>query len=448
MDEQESWALWQQGREEWNAWARRMLAKRSELESCRKWQFDKTSGRRSSESNLWIREACAHFSDKSFEDVIIREDTGEKISDFRTSPRFKTIDFNGYIFPGQAFFDRVTFQNVASFDTAQFHGEAIFWRANFCATAWFYNAKFLDKASFWGAQFHDAVQFLGAEFKGEAEFVNATFMGASGFHAARFGTEKSPSDARFDSIKVMRGFDLANAYFSQLPSFRQAEFVEAPELEKVIYPSSSIFPRVSSSLSMNKNYIESNSRLNDDAIRYRNLRRLAAKGLDRDSEIKLFRDEMRSRRCFEYNYFSSIFLLSFLYDLIADCGRSILRPFSVWGLVTAIFIACYLILSPDFPRIASHCRGGQHNESVTPIGEATFLALKNGLVLGGIASGGRVEQAHTCLYGESGLTGSSEGQRGPILPLKVAILELFQAVVSAPLLFLTLLGIRNQLRIT
>ena len=57
----------------------------------------------------------------------------------------------------------------------------------------------------------------------------------------------------------------------------------------------------------------------------------------------------------------------------------------------------------------------------------------------GLGSEGKIGQAHACLYGGTVST--------PIYPSGLSIAQLAQNLLSAPLIFLFLLGVRNQFKI-
>ena len=73
------------------------------------------------------------------------------------------------------------------------------------------------------------------------------------------------------------------------------------------------------------------------------------------------------------------------------------------------------------------------------IGEAAYLAIKNGLIVIGLGSEGKINQAHACLYG--GTVGA------PVFPSGISIWQIVQNLLSAPIIFLFLLGVRNNFKI-
>jgi purine-cytosine permease-like protein len=147
------------------------------------------------------------------------------------------------------------------------------------------------------------------------------------------------------------------------------------------------------------------------------------------------------------------------YDALSDFGRSMMRPFYAWAVLTLAFAAFYLFTSAvqpppvvkdagffernlPFTRAAIlgelKCAGNELND-ISPLGEAGYLAIKNGLIVIGLGSEGKINQAHACLYG--GSVGA------PVFPSGISIWQIVQNFLSAPLIFLFLLGIRNNFKI-
>jgi len=119
------------------------------------------------------------------------------------------------------------------------------------------------------------------------------------------------------------------------------------------------------------------------------------------------------------------------YDFFADCGRSIWRPFATWAGLILAFAAFYFWRSAD--GLATRCGSSAALQ-------ALYLSIKNGLVLFGGTRDARINQAYLCLYG-------GDANQAAI-PLSVTYVEtLAQTPISAVLLFLFLLAVRNQFKI-
>jgi uncharacterized protein YjbI with pentapeptide repeats len=125
--------------------------------------------------------------------------------------QFKSADFHGATFSGDARFDGATFSGDARFGRATFSGDTWFDRATFSGDASFRRATFrghahFDNATFRGAAgFHEATvsgdaRFGGATFSGNARFYGATFSGLAIFYGATFSGGASFYGATFKGL--------------------------------------------------------------------------------------------------------------------------------------------------------------------------------------------------------------------------------------------------------
>jgi hypothetical protein len=166
--------------------------------------------------------------------------------------------------------------------------------------------------------------------------------------------------------------------------------------------------------------------------KYRALRRMAIQGANYEREQKAFKGELRSRRwCIDKWHHPSAWL-GVLYDGIADCGRST-QPAIAWAVTLIVFAAFYW--SRAFAGAETRCADGGG-----PFVQALYLSVKNGLVLFAGTRDARMNQAYVCLY-----TGSAEQ---PHIPASVTFVEtLVQFPISAVLIFLVLLAVKNRFKI-
>jgi hypothetical protein len=160
---------------------------------------------------------------------------------------------------------------------------------------------------------------------------------------------------------------------------------------------------------------------------------MAIQSADYEREQMAFKSELRSRRwCIDKWRHPSAWL-GVLYDVIADCGRSITQPAMAWAVTLIVFAAFYW--SKAFAGAEGRCADGGG-----PIVQALYLSVKNGLVLFAGTRDARVNQAYLCLY-----TSSAEQ---PHIPASVTFVEtLLQFPISAVLIFLVLLAVKNRFKI-
>lgn len=107
MNKEETLALWQKGKDAWNAWAHQMLARRAEMERDGTWAASRNvlghEGPGDEATAGWMDEAAADFEGQAFEAV---------------------ADFRGFL-SGAAKFENATFEQVAGFDRATLGGDAV-----------------------------------------------------------------------------------------------------------------------------------------------------------------------------------------------------------------------------------------------------------------------------------------------------------------------------------
>ena len=185
MDRDETIALFLRGRDAWNAWAGKMLGQRKALEEGGGWAAEKDwLGRlepKNEATRAWIEAASASFSDTAFETPAWpRLDASAKAVQLEEN----SVDFTGFIFPGDALFERTVFAGDASFRGAAFSGAASFERASFSGGAFFHGATFRGPARFYRAVFNGPGWFENATFRESASFEGALFRRALNFRGA------------------------------------------------------------------------------------------------------------------------------------------------------------------------------------------------------------------------------------------------------------------------
>lgn len=413
-----------------------------------------------------------------------------------------------------AWFDWAKFTDIVRCEEAEFTGEARFDGVEFTSSAWFYGTKFTDDALFStanftgetlfdGAKFAGKARFIGAKFTGEATFRRATFIGTASFNQTDFNSFTTFINSRFyqhadfEAINVERGFTLANVQFtSQVPSFIQAHFKEAPRLDNiaVITPPKKFILRRVLFLAWNikkrprwhfKSRLQEkilvdwiirrlkakwhrmlNSRRDkDEEARYRALKRLAVQAHDHDNEQIFFAGELRARRhvsdrLINFPVGTVRYLGGALYELTSDFGRSIWRPAFLWGVVFFLFTHLYLCQATAIPK--GECI---NTAKLSPIFAAYIIAAKNSLQILALDGTDQVKRAYTCLYGASDIykkvavepktDRTKNGYKNiqlsnnlaPEVPWKVSALGILHSILSLGLIFLFFLALRNQFKI-
>jgi hypothetical protein len=153
----------------------------------------------------------------------------------------------------------------------------------------------------------------------------------------------------------------------------------------------------------------------------------------------------------------SAYILGLIYDVVSDFGRSIMRPVYFW--ITLFLISMMVYLSSYQTNLKSHelqaswperqisllhealignLTCSSDAQDFNPLEEAANLALKHGLLMVGASFDGRLNQSVECLYGKT--------KGSPNCPSGLGW-QTLQSLLSAPLIFLFLLAVRNRFKI-
>jgi hypothetical protein len=456
----------------WNAWANEMLAERKALERSGTFQLTKLVPRagwiapptiaQNTVSNDWLSRSTTNFSEFTF-------------SGF--------ANFTGFIFPGNALFgysELLGHHQRPSRDTI-FERQARFFDSAFWLDASFDRVKFQDQARFVSVIFHgntrfaevifkEPVLFFYTKFKSEVWFGQSKFLSFTGFGDCEFSKRSG-----FLGIECKSSFNLGNAVFQKVPDFTQANFVEAPSFDSVRLPKTRFWGGGNAAV----------------IAAYRALRRIAIQGHDHENEARAFKGEVRSKR-FSVDWpWHPVFWFGVIYDILADFGRSALRPVLAWSLCIVIFAVYFLGQNPDIgaKRKGLHRHGfigqtiaygataldatrqvptafcypgtpptpgNQPREVQTGftglvedvrattnlVNEALSIAYHNAVIILD-SSGDSAHRAFGCLYGVERYGGNPVA----FVPRSVAIASGIQKLLSAIFIFLFGLAVRNMLKV-
>lgn len=225
MNREETLALHAQGKDAWNAWAERMLAKRKAMEAAGKWaeQKDEYDQPPNAETDAWLIAAAVDFADHEFKAA----DHDPTAADFSGWVFPGNTDFHRATFSGDAVFSGATFSGLAEFGEVTFTGLALFDAATFSGDVGFRLADFSGNAVFGGARFLGVAEFDRAGFSSVAEFEDTAFHGDANFAGADIGQARATvpeaklnipqaefNRATFSGNAKFEGATLANAEFN------------------------------------------------------------------------------------------------------------------------------------------------------------------------------------------------------------------------------------------
>lgn len=389
------------------------------------------------------------------------------------------VNFGDATFFGIAAFDEATFESAAAFDRAAFStnaqfsdatfagavqfgsttfaGPTWFTRATFTKAAWFGHAAFSGTTMFEGAKFKADVRLPDVRFNDAVDFARVRFEGLATFEGSHFR-----GGANFEWIDSTTAFSLAGAAFGQVPSFFGATFKGVLRLDNVKTPRYGWLGYTPD---------------RDARPRFRELRRRAVEAQDRGRELEFFAQEFRTGRFHSKHlpgWLPKVWNLGFWFGLafeaFSNFGRSLWRPLFCWLALLLVFAIFYLgehedmrkqreALGPggawdtaityfettrsalsDPPACRAQGRGAfSATDAVT---EAFNLSLATAMVFeGGRSNASR--RTFGCLYGFE----TAGDQEYPIVSSRVSRASTLQSLASAVLIFLFLLGVRNQLRL-
>ena len=305
------------------------------------------------------------------------------------------VDFRNFHFPGDASFNFAEFRSYAMFENAEFH----------------YEATFLLPTSFHSVEFEDTAQFL------QCSFESGVYFGDSSFK-------------KFVNFKAVSGkglFSLNNVKFSNVPDFTEAHFEEAPQFDDV-----GLKPERFKKSQMHETSPSLPSR-------WRALRRLAIQAHDHERELQFFKGEIIARRGTEDKLTHARYWFGQLYQLLSDFGRSMGLPLLWLGISLLLFAIFYACQGPiDWNQLLiKHvsCIDGSGESRIAAFG----VSIINAFPFAAISSSDLLNQYYACLYGIQ--------ESAPIIPYLVTFASVIQFFVSAVLLFLFLLAVRNHFRI-
>ena len=471
MNKEESLALYAQGHAAWNAWAEDMLEKRQRLELDGDWSASPLDHGQSNRTRNWHSAATASFAQHVFEE--------------RT-------DFSGLTFPGYTNFENTSFQDYANFDNAVFQGPTIFEKSCFHSGASFDSARFNGRASFDHAKLQKRIWFERVNFQERASFDYTYFRDFTWFALAEFNGYTNFDDAQFEgecSFRAMvahSAFSMASAKFLVVPDFIQTRFSEPPRLDNITIKSGGIravalsalkdrfrHGRVYNQLKLAKRsqrtYLQSFCIGPNDGAYWRWLRKLATQGHDHEREQEFFKRELLARRWRSEWPWHARFWFGWAYQVLSDFGRSLWLPLLWLGLSIGGFTALYLgqymavtgrtqsgltalaeragVLFSDAPPPIPTCALWPGD----PVAAALGLSLRNAVLFAGAGLSDKLTQIHGCLWGgqspEPLPYEAMPARFVPNIPDSVAFLGVAQSLISAVLIFLFLLAVRNHFRI-
>lgn len=323
------------------------------------------------------------------------------------------------------------------------------WTRGDDARAWQETAK----ANFRGHSFDDDTSFQGFHFPGHADFREAAFSGNAVFNATEF---EAPTV--FTAIKATSIFSMVGTRFHSVPEFAHADFKpEAPRLDTLEVGPRGFRHRIT-------RFLLGDSKDNPEGPgRWRVLQKLANDGHDHISEQRFFRGELLAKRGLEQQWRRApfTFLASLIYQVTSNFGASLILPLLWWG--AGVFGFAWIYLTEHMARVANSevtmvgpagrapqrlWPGGEGLACIAGKGDPVLAALglsASKSLFAGFGPARTLDQLHACLYGIHPRSVYDSFQ--PVIPGLVTGLGVVQFLLSAILIFLFGLALRNHFKI-
>jgi len=356
-------------------------------------------------------------------------------------------NFNMVSFQKDAFFDNVIFKSGVTFDNAVFKEGAYFREAIFeRLEVRFTNVVFDGVISFYGATFHkvvyinntifnDASIFQFANFNEMVVLTNSEFRMQSIFLDAKFKDHSDFENVTFSNVGHFEGAKFLKLF----PAFRGCK-IDSTRLE---FSDDSHFPQTDftenaiKNISFLKRLADEHGQV-DQALNF-NAMELRAKRLNLLNTVLLY--EAPDRRLFLSRWWETCFTL--FYEKVSDFGRSFTKPF--FCLLVVLVISFIFGLSSAYfhpPSVTENTEQVANSNSYKYISlsasrAATEYSLyRSGNFLDFTDADKNTASINMRLFGSE------------IEPWWARVFGFFKGIITAILLFLIALGLRNKYRVS
>lgn len=439
-------------------------------------------------SGAIFHDAAQFFKANFLQDLDFKTSIFHKFVYFTSINVLSDCDFRNVKFNDNAIFKNSNFKNKVDFSSSIFSKEAYMPSSNFSDGADFTDVAFNGDADFKDSYFGSVSNFTSTSFAGAADFStgekkiefpkNIDFSIATFEKPVRFNGRHFRDEANFSSIVSKRSFSLAECRFDIVPSFLEADFHATPRLDnlriavgfigslqsilnddnqikvsilkKIQNAFENIFVNKKDQFLPSQELLLQENERSEQAAKYRFLRKLAKDAEDHSLELDMFAGELVAERgkalAHSGWWRNPMVWFSKGYQVFSDYGRSFLRP-AAWWFSVLVLGALMLLHFDDRIRTPSEqqfCR-----QSGGEVWSALVISSQKSLLSFGIGRGDALDAQLYCLFGIAEVKVNNSGPTivGPDLPPVYSVVTILQTVLSAALLFLFFLGVRNRFRI-
>ena len=427
---------------------------------------------------------------------------------FHSTTFINPVYLIGTTFKEKVVFDFVIFSNDIRLDKITFNRGASFISTTFLKQAWFVEAKFIQSGVFIGAIFYDYVSFDSAVFTLGATFLDVRFFSPAWFKNtifewdARFDKAIFKESALFNNVtfNTIAGFSKATfssketcfikTHFKSESWFQEAKFLEASSFENAEFDNVGHFEKARFNFASSKipsfrgcqigktrlefsddtNFTQND--FSEEAIKNISfLKRLSDEHGQLDQALNFNAMELHAKRKLALEpltyippdrlIFDGVWwetLPTGLYGYLSNYGRSFTRPLValiILAIMTWIIVIAHAIYNSPPP-----CKNKQQSwlEDLVRDGAPCFINSNDSIKPQLHLSGYRAAFEYS-VYRTSNLVDFTDADKqtqavtqrlfgSQIEPMWMRVYGIFKAILSAILLFLTALGLRNKYRIS
>ncbi|KPW01827.1 pentapeptide repeat-containing protein [Pseudoalteromonas sp. P1-11] len=348
LSKEASVALWLQGKDAWNVWAKNNPDIGVDFSGVR---FAIPDLLQIAPNNKVLLKANAEgdisaltFVNYTFPHLADFSNTEFNIPAIFDNGTFNgTADFSKAIFSQNASFNGITFNCIASFYNAEFQNSIVFSDCNFKGNTLFTFSHFEMLAYFPSTTFHEVVGFDHSTFAGGTHFKNTKFLCKEVYFEYINCTDTFDFD-ELDAKKVItlsfkgsvfeKDFNISG-HFKCVPDLRSTKLNHHTDLTSMIY-----------TLNRKKVFFTPIKKVTDtlDIGRLCRLKELAEQNKSHDMALAFHADELRAKRWGRLNIVQSV--MDIIYSVTSNYGQSIMRPLLLL-VISFLLFNSYVISKSD-----------------------------------------------------------------------------------------------------
>ncbi|MBO6549451.1 MAG: pentapeptide repeat-containing protein [Rhizobiales bacterium] len=396
-------------------------------------------------------DSCTFEEDVSFESATFNNKVWFDTSNFKGEAWFKNATFNNRAsfittsFLSNTWFQNTSFQHEAVFQHSIFHGFSSFTNVNFSNKAFFEHSKFKENVDWEGSTFNDYCTFINSYFEKSSNFANIVFNKATSFKFTNFKNKTTfqlvnfNDEVDFSNSSFSSGANFSETFFNDQQNFRSIKAKDLIDFSSAVFSIPPDFSGTDSTIPISIDNVVIRipsliayllKKIDPSlATRFRRYKSFAISDNDNFSEHNFFVGELVGTILQQYGKVHLITFFGCLYELFSNFGRSIVRPLGTLLLLVILMTGLHLTKSKT-PLTYDKAFSAGYISTSKSIFNLGADPTKRSIL----------KEKYSALYG------ANENQT-PNIPKTILIAEMGQTLLSAILIFLALLGIRNNFKL-